>query len=210
MAKRRRLFRKIMKFFDAHKEWPIVTSVLIGICFAIFAFQQLVSIRIWGEYMLIPQSAFSRPWTFVTSIFLHANLDHLMFNMLGLAFFGYYVETAVGRKSLVMVFFLAGFTGGLSLLPLVGIGALGASGAIMGVLGFLAATNPDYPVRTFFVPWYRPALYLAVLYGTFDFLYLFASTEPIAYSAHLAGLVTGGLLGIYWKRRAKKQQGPAI
>ena len=199
MVKLRRFLRKIRKFSDSHKEWPVVTCLLITVCFAVFAAQQLVPAEVWGEYVFVSKNAFSRPWTFVTSIFLHSDLDHLMFNMVGLAFFGYYVETVVGRKSLLIVFFSAGVAGAFSILPLVG--GLGASAAIMGTLGFLAVTNPDYPVKTFFIPWYRPALFLAILYGTFDFLYPFTLKEPIGYGAHLAGLFMGGLLGVYWKKK---------
>ncbi|MGC9200850.1 MAG: rhomboid family intramembrane serine protease, partial [Candidatus Aenigmatarchaeota archaeon] len=39
------------------------------------------------NFSFIPKLAFSRPWTFLTSIFLHANFSHLFYNMLALFFF---------------------------------------------------------------------------------------------------------------------------
>lgn len=84
----RRLFKKITKWSDAHKGWPIVTCVLIAICVMVFTAEVLFPDAGWREYALIPANALSRPWTLATSIFLHASLGHLVFNMIGLAFSG--------------------------------------------------------------------------------------------------------------------------
>jgi membrane associated rhomboid family serine protease len=208
MVKKHGFSKKIMRFSDAHRGWPIVTCVLIIICVAVFTAEVLFPDAGWREYAFIPANALSRPWTFATSIFLHASLDHLMFNMIALAFFGYYVETVVGRRSLLATFLLTGVLSGFgSILTTPSSAASwGASGAILGVLGFFAAVHPDYPVRYFFFPGYRPAIVAAITWGVLDFVFLLASTGPIGYGAHLAGLIAGGLLGACGRISKKRRE----
>lgn len=207
MGKRYKRFKKIMKFSDAHRGWPIVTCVLIGICVSVFIIQVLVPKGVWVDHALMPANALSRPWTFVTYIFLHSSLTHLIFNLTFFVFFGYCVETAIGRKGLLIAFLSTGILGGFVgiLITSSTTALVGASGAIMGVAGFLAAIYPAYPVRFFFFPGYRPAIFAVIFYGLFDLIYLFASDSQVASAAHLAGLIAGILLGLYW--RIRKSQG---
>ncbi len=84
-----------------------------------------------------PLHAWERPWTFVTYMFLHANIPHLLFNMLMLLAFGGAVEERMGGRSFVLFYLLCGLGGAtlsflLMQLARVGI-ILGASGAILGV-----------------------------------------------------------------------------
>ncbi|MDH5685536.1 MAG: rhomboid family intramembrane serine protease [Hadesarchaea archaeon] len=203
MAKKNRLLKKIMKFSDVHKGWPIVTCVLIGICIMVATIQTLVPEEIWGEYGLVPTTAIPKPWTFVTYVFLHSDINHLMFNLIGLAVFGYYVETVVNRKSLFMVFLLAGLAGAFGIL-LVGRKAIGASAAIMGLLGFFGVTHPFHPVR-FWTLFYHPAILFVILYGIVDFIGLFGPPTGIGLAAHICGLIIGISLGIYWRVKKKRR-----
>ena len=183
------------------KKWPIITCVLIVTCIAVFVAEILFPEVDWREFAFVPANVWSRPWTFVTAHFLHVNLEHLVFNMIGLAFFGYYVETVVGRRGLLVAFVLGGVSGDfgsiLTTSPLAA--SWGASDAILGLLGFLAAVDPSYPVRYFFFPGYRPAIVAAVTWGVIDFAFLLTTTGPVGYGAHIAGLVGGGLLGVFWR-----------
>ena len=85
-----------------------------------------------------PPIAIYKPWTLVTYMFLHGSIGHLFFNMLGLFFFGSRLETRLGSKSFLWLYFLAGVGGALfqtvfaSAAPMVG-----ASGAIFGLVGIL-------------------------------------------------------------------------
>ena len=101
MAKKNRLFKRFSSFC---KKWPIVTCILIVICVTVFIIQELVPKETWREYAFVPMDALSKPWTFVTSNFLHADINHLMFNLVCLAVFGYCVETSIGKKSFSGVF----------------------------------------------------------------------------------------------------------
>ncbi|MDA8411117.1 MAG: rhomboid family intramembrane serine protease, partial [Treponema sp.] len=88
-------------------------------------------------------------WQPVTYMFAHAGLSHLLFNMLGLFFFGTAVERSVGTREFLLYYFLIGVLAGLfSFVTYVLTGAmgtflLGASGAIFGLLLAYATLFPE-------------------------------------------------------------------
>ncbi len=51
-----------------------------------------------------PLSDGFRPFQIVTSVFMHANFQHLLFNMLGLYFLGPYVEHTLGPKRFLIMY----------------------------------------------------------------------------------------------------------
>jgi len=81
-------------------------------------------------------------YRFLTSIFLHADIEHLVSNMIFLFGLGQMVEQVVGHISFSIVYLLSGFGGSIfSILYAVLTGkiydAVGASGAIFGLVGAL-------------------------------------------------------------------------
>src|SRR3989442_15160588 len=58
-----------------------------------------------------PQTAWEHPWTFVTYMFLHAGILHLVLNMLMLFFFGPSVEDRMGGRVFVLFYLLCGIGG---------------------------------------------------------------------------------------------------
>jgi membrane associated rhomboid family serine protease len=142
----------------------------------------------------------ARIYTVLTSIFAHANLVHLMFNVLGLIFIGMVFEQRVGPRPFILLFLLSGLAGTL---VFAGIHwndgmffVLGASGAISGVLGAFARLYPKEKMSMFimFVP--LPPLPIWVIVGIFVLiqLLLIPTSSQIAYEAHLGGLAAGILL----------------
>jgi membrane associated rhomboid family serine protease len=82
-----------------------------------------------------PQLAQGDWWRLLTTMFLHANLLHIGFNMLALWWFGAPVEQYLGRARFLGLYFVAGLAGSAgALVQTPGI-TVGASGAIFGVLG---------------------------------------------------------------------------
>jgi len=96
-------------------------------------------------------------WTLLTSMFVHANLAHLFFNMISLFFVGIFVERIIGKKRFIWFYLISGIFAGIFLSVLsgffgFGIGAkifgdpsligVGASGAIFGLIGLLAVLIP--------------------------------------------------------------------
>ncbi len=142
----------------------------------------------------------SRPWTLLTSMFVHAGFWHIFANMFTLYFFGRYVYQLVGERKFLVVYFLGGLLGGVFYL-LMGspyIPAVGASGAIFAVAGVLTVMRPRMTVFVFPIPVPIP-LWVAVI-GGFLILSFFSY---VAWQAHLGGLVFGLAMG-YFLRRGRR------
>ncbi len=195
MVKLRRRFRRIERFLDAHDTIPFLTIALVAICVAVFAVQGLTE-GVWEQFRFTPALAAERPWTFLTSMFLHAGSDHLIFNMFMLFWFGWMLEAVIGvkRRYILVTFLLAGLAGGLAdiltLPPYVS--ALGASGAIMGLVGLRCVSYPS-PI----------AILLAIFYGGAAISGVLSPTGNIAHGSHLGGLIVGVVLAIYWIKTRK-------
>jgi membrane associated rhomboid family serine protease len=142
----------------------------------------------------------------VTSLFLHADLIHLGFNMLFLWVFGNNIEDRLGRLRFLPFFLVCGILAGLaqaltdpdSLVPLIG-----ASGAISGILGAYLVLYPRVRVWTVvvplvFLPFKLPAWIWLAIYFALQLLYLGDSATSggggVAYMAHIGGFVAGALL----------------
>ena len=107
----------------------------------------------WLAYLTVAPSLL----TILTSMFLHADLLHLMGNMLFLWVFGRAVEDTLGRGIYVAAYFLCGVAAVLlyhvmsvATSPGIMVPFMGASGAIMGVLGLFAPRFYRTPVRLFY------------------------------------------------------------
>ena len=144
-----------------------------------------------------------RPWTLVSYMFLHANLSHIFWNMLGLYFFGPVLEARLGGARFLRLFLISGIVGGLgwlifTALPVGGIGALiGASGGVFGVqLGF-AYFWPRQPIYIWgIVP--IQARWLVVIMTLFSlFSGINGGGGGVAHFAHLGGFL-GGFLYLKW------------
>ncbi len=180
-------------------EKPIWTYIFILSCVTMFIFQNLTVY--WIYLAFFPSYALEMPWSFITSIFLHADFEHLLFNMIALFFFGLSLENIVGRKLFAIIFILSGIIGNVGYLiadPSSSIPGIGASGAIYGIVGTLVVLTPFRRVFLYgLLP--IPLILLVILWAIIDFAGLF-SPSTIAHSAHLAGLIVGILFGVYLRR----------
>jgi membrane associated rhomboid family serine protease len=157
-----------------------------------------------------PYTAFSEPWRFFTSMFIHASLTHIFFNAYALFLFGTYLERKVSAKDYLLIYIGAGLIGGLLYYlttmspwpPLcqgpggtaVFCSALGASGAIYGILGAVAILVPELTVFVFFFP--LNIRLAAAVWFLLEFLGVFDTTGGIASAAHLGGLIFGIAYGM--------------
>ena len=167
---------------------------LVGITVAVFIVQMLLP---WfTDLFLLTQQAFYQPWRFVTPIFLHGDLTHIMFNMLGVALFGSILEQAIGSRKFLYVYFGTGIIGNI-----VGVffydASLGASGALMGVLGCLALLRPNLVVWVSYMP--MPMWVAVFVWAGMDIFGAFDPAGRIANIVHLVGLGSGLIIGAYWK-----------
>jgi len=146
---------------------------------------------------LRPASFLHRPWTIVTSLFIHSGLYHIIGNMLALYFFGTYLSRLVGESKLLITYFGGGIVGGVLFILLAPpyFTAIGASGAIFALGGALTMLRPKLRVSVFPIP-VRLPLWSAVIGG-----FLILSFFPgIAWQAHLGGLVVGLITGYFFRR----------
>ena len=97
-----------------------------------------------------------KPWTIITSMFLHIDILHILFNMLYLFVFGKILSSRLGSQSVVSVYIFGGIVGALfyvlfySIIP--GTSdhlALGASGGVMAVMAAATTLSPDKRLRLF-------------------------------------------------------------
>jgi len=171
----------------------------------IFIFVLEYPLDLLEYFSFVPVLAFSQPWRFVTSIFLHANFAHLFYNMLALFFFGLYLERLVTQKIYLTIFFISGIFGNILFLLTTfdpSIPAVGASGAVYGIIGTLAALRPFAIVYVYFTP--MPLIVMAFIWALISFIGIFVPSQ-IAHAAHLSGLITGYLIGYFLKKREGKR-----
>ena len=162
---------------------------------------ELFLIRKFGEAAIVEHLAVYRPnfvkgafWQPVTSLFLHdpASLWHLIFNMLGLYFFGSDVERSFGRARFLTLYFLAGVAGALLCLSYGDVAAYGASGAVLGVLAAFAMLFPDARILVFFIFPVR-AIWFAIGYAFVSVAGILMAADGVAHWGHLGGLAVGFL-----------------
>jgi membrane associated rhomboid family serine protease len=139
----------------------------------------------------------------LTSIFMHADIFHLLANSLALYFLGNVVERHIPASKYLLVYLLGGVMGNLILLlPLWDIPpeipVLGASGAISALIGVGIFLCPWEQVL--FAPFWLPLPFMlvGVLYLLSTLSGMLGPPTPIAYESHLAGLLIGMLFGLGW------------
>ena len=119
-----------------------------------------------------------------TAMWLHANFQHIFFNMISLLIVGPAVEVLLGKVRFVALYLIAGLGGsvGSYLLGPHNEYGLGASGAIIGVMA------------AYVVIGLRRRLPIAPVVGLIVLNLLIGFTGGIDWRAHLGGLVTGAAL----------------
>jgi membrane associated rhomboid family serine protease len=197
---------------------PITEAVKHLLILNVLVFLGTTTLMNEDRYVLAlfyPESPFFHPWQLVTHMFMHANLSHLMFNMLSLFFIGPMMENSLGTKRFITFFAVCGFGGALLHLAfkwyqinidgdyaLMNVPALGASGAINGLFIGLAYLFPNIELYLMLIPFPIKAKYLAIFTLAADLLWgLSGQSTGIAHFAHLGGALFGFLLLLYWTRK---------
>jgi membrane associated rhomboid family serine protease len=141
--------------------------------------------------------------TLFTSLFMHANVAHIIGNMIFLLVFGPAIETAMGsmRFSLYYIFWgLVAWAAQIYVMPGSEVPTLGASGAIGGVLGCYLLLFPSSKIELFFPP-IDISAWIAL---TIWFLYqVLVPQEGVANWAHAGGFLAGMLTVLVMGGRSK-------
>lgn len=161
-------------------------------------------------------------WTFITHMFVHANLPHLLINMFVLFSLGRLCERIIGRKRFVWFYLISGLVAGALSVLLSGFfggselgvrifGAsdlfmVGASGAIFAIAGLYVVLLPKLRFMIIFLPFFSlPAyimipLVLFVMWGASIYF-----NWPIGNVAHFGGFLAGFVYGLYLRAKYRRK-----
>lgn len=147
---------------------PVTKTLLISILVIYFVDMLLLNDAVVKVGRFTVDSAFrsGQLWELITFQFMHGSVGHVIFNAIGLYFFGPWMERWWGRGRYLAFYLLCGVAGALfySLLTVIGIlperGALpgvmmplvGASAGIYGLVVGVAFLNPHAMVQLLFFP----------------------------------------------------------
>ncbi|WP_298496067.1 rhomboid family intramembrane serine protease [uncultured Algibacter sp.] len=130
--------------------------------------------------------------------FLHADTQHLLFNMLSLYFFADVVITLLSPLQFLLVYFGSLLVG--SLLSLYfhkteyHYSAVGASGAVSGIIYSAILLQPGMNLYLFFIPIPIPAYIFGIGYLLYSIYGMKNRVGNIGHDAHFGGAVGGYLI----------------
>lgn len=161
----------------------------------------------------LPGSAHFEPYQVFTHMFMHADLGHLLFNMLAIYWFGTMVEMVWGSRRFLFYYLFCGVGAyilqtaaqwwelshhGIDPTTFNGC-SLGASGAVFGVMVAFAMSFPNQEIRLLFPPIAMRAKFFVPIMAGLELVYGVSGIQSgIAHYAHLGGALFGFLLIMYW------------
>ena len=144
------------------------------------------------------------PWQLVTYAFLHGDMAHLFFNMLGLWMFGAEIERLWGQKRYLQFLLASALSAAvIQLLWTMLIGSrtptVGASGALFGLLLAFGMLFPNRMIVPLIPPIPMKAKYFVAIFGALELVLGLAGPSGVAHFAHLGGMLGGFLMIRYWR-----------
>lgn len=172
-----------------------IVMVVLGLGFISFKGPDLLN---WGANFR-PLTTTGQWWRLLASVFLHGGLMHLLANMYGLLFVGIFLEPLLGKTKFALVYLITGI-----LASLASIGwydatiSVGASGAIFGLYGFFLAA---LLLKVFPPDFGKAFLTSTLIFVGFNLAMGFTGNTDNA--AHIGGLLSGFVLGLFMARSLK-------
>lgn len=201
---------------------PVVVRWLIGINAAIFAlgffsptWRELLAY--YGSYSFVSAFLDAYVWQVITYQFLHADLWHILFNMIALWVFGGAVELRFGPGRFLAFYLVCGIASALFSTLLGSVGAyqpglpweiirmVGASGSIYGVIAASAVLFPKARVMLAIPPVEMSVRTFALLVLGIACCYIVFNWDNAGGEAgHLGGMLMGFAIMLvrYLKQRA--------
>ncbi|HEV7924357.1 MAG TPA: rhomboid family intramembrane serine protease [Verrucomicrobiae bacterium] len=206
--------------------WSMTTILLVTLVACFLAQKLLEGVKgaFWvDDWLALSKDGMAHGFVYqlLTFQFLHGSPWHLLFNMIGLYFFGRGVEEMLGSRGMLRLYLASGVVGGLLYVgmafafPKVFFASVvGASAGVFGLIAAFATRAPDQPITMlvfFILPVTFKAGVLLIIEACItvggilgEFLpYPFFHSE-IAHAAHLGGMLTG----IAWIRWGMMPRAP--
>lgn len=163
----------------------VITNILVVLNIIMFALTMTIP-KLANMFILDPNAVRNgEVYRLLTSIFMHASILHLVFNMYALSIIGKQVETFLGKSKFLLVYLFSGLTGSLLSCAITNSYSLGASGAIFGLMGSLLYFGYHYRLYlgSVLLGQIVPVIVINLVIG-----YI---TPSIDNAAHIGGLVGG-------------------
>jgi membrane associated rhomboid family serine protease len=162
----------------------------------------------WGAFSIKSALLNFHIWEFITFQFLHGNFLHVLFNSIGLYFFGPWMERWWGSRKFIIFYLLCGAAGAVffTLLTFLNIlpsgldsGLIGASAGLYGTLIGVAVIAPDLRVMLLFPPieLSMRQLAIALLVIATGAIVLSLGGNEGGEAGHLGGAILGYILVRY-------------
>ena len=180
------------------------TTVLVAINVVVFVLSLLLTgnaLRVYNAQALSVAGVLNgRWWTFLTSMFMHGGLTHILCNMISLYWLGMLMERLYGTRQFLGLYLISGIVAGIVYVVyyyLLGVNGrvVGASGAIFGLFGAYGVLLLCERRKPLVLPAAATASSLQQFIGLLVVNVLIGFTPGIAWEAHFGGLATGALIG---------------
>lgn len=143
----------------------------------------------WGPLTLSGQW-----WRLLTSTFVHIQLFHLLFNMIGLWILGNRIEGLWGHWTFLLFYFSCAFVGDITVLATHP--EVASYGASVGVLGIAGAVAAVYAPRFMGISWgARFWLGTLILYSAYI---IWPELSGGLYVGHTVGFLTGAIIATFF------------
>ena len=183
---------------------PPVTKALMLACVAGFCLNLFVPLDRWLALWPLMSGHFM-PWQVLSYAFLHGDMLHLFFNMLGLWMFGAELEQLWGSRRFWQFLLAAVVVAAITQLLITlfagsNVPTVGASGALFGLLLAFGMLFPNRTIMPLFPPIPMKARNFVILFGGIELLMGVWGGSGIAHFAHLGGMLGGWLMIRHWRR----------
>lgn len=212
---------------------PVITKNLLiinALCFFVTIVAKRYGIdaeSMFGLHFFMGSSF--NPLQLVTYMFMHANFQHLFFNMFAVFMFGAVLEQVWGPKRFLVYYLICGIGAGLvqegvqyiqyinswvhystvdtgyGIIPMAEfldtMTTVGASGAVYGILLAFGMLFPNNQLFVFPIPVPIKAKYFVVGYAVIELLLGLGASDQVAHFAHLGGMLFGLILILYWRKQ---------
>lgn len=170
------------------------------------------------------------PAQLITYMFMHANFQHIFFNMFAVWMFGRVLEQVWGPRRFLFYYILCGIGaaliqegvyymeyvtdwsnytivdyGGGIVAPMQDflnkLNTVGASGAVYAILLAFGMLFPNSQMFIFPIPFPVKAKYFVIGYAVLEMVLGITGSDGVAHFAHLGGMLFGFILIIYWRKK---------